>query len=54
MAASGGGLTELVKLLLDKGANINAKSDDGTTALILAVRNGKPEVEKLLREKGAT
>jgi ankyrin repeat protein len=44
---------DLVKLLLAKGANINAKSDDGATALKLAISNGKPEVEKLLWENGA-
>jgi ankyrin repeat protein len=53
MAASGGGRTEMVKLLLDKGANVEARSDDGTTALQLAVSNGNTEVVKLLREKGA-
>ena len=49
----GGGLIDVFRLLLDRGANINVKSNDGTTALKLAVNNGKPEVAALLREKGA-
>ena len=53
MAASGGGLIDIVKLLLDRGANINARSDDGTTALKLAISNGKPDAEMLLRARGA-
>ena len=44
---------DVVKLRLDKGAHIDAKSNDGTTALKLAVGNGKPEVAALLRERGA-
>jgi ankyrin repeat protein len=31
----------IVKLLLDRGANINDKSNDGTAALKLADNNGK-------------
>jgi ankyrin repeat protein len=44
---------DVVKLLLDKGAHIDAKSNDGTTALKLAVGNGKPDAAALLKEKGA-
>jgi ankyrin repeat protein len=43
-------------MLLVKGANVNAKADDGTTPLALATKNGKTEVAAvaaLLREKGA-
>jgi ankyrin repeat protein len=40
-------------LLLDRGANIEAKSNDGTTALKLAVGNGKTDAAALLRERGA-
>jgi len=53
MAASGGGLMDIVKLLLDRGANIDARSDDGATALKLADGNGKTEVAALLRARGA-
>ena len=48
------GNTEVVKLLLEKGADVNVKrADDGTTALWIASYEGKTEVVKLLLEKGA-
>jgi ankyrin repeat protein len=46
----------LVKLLLDKGADVNLADTGGTTALIDATRNGGPEytaIVKLLIERGA-
>jgi ankyrin repeat protein len=43
---------ELARLLLDHGADVNARTDDGRTALAMAVKNGKEELAKLLREKG--
>ena len=46
--------TEVVKLLLEKGAEVNAKeSTNGVTALMMAANNGHPEVVKLLLEKSA-
>jgi len=42
-----------VKLLLEKGANIEAKDNDGDTALINAAIKGETEMVKLLLEKGA-
>ena len=51
--ASHNGYTEIVKLLLEAGADVNHKSFDGATALILASRNGHTEVVKLLLEAGA-
>jgi ankyrin repeat protein len=42
-----------VKLLLEKGANIEAKDNKGETALTMAVSKDKTETAKLLREKGA-
>ena len=43
----------IVKLLIDKGADVNAKTDDGMTALIVAAENGQADVAKLLIDKGA-
>ena len=49
MVASKNGHTKIVKLLLEKGADVNAKM----TALMLAAANGHTEIIKLLLEKGA-
>jgi ankyrin repeat protein len=43
----------LVKSLLEKGANVNAKDGDGTPALMLAARKQNKDVVRLLLEKGA-
>lgn len=42
-----------VKILLDKGADINAKDKEGRTALITAAMNGHPVTMKLLLNRGA-
>src|SRR5208283_1368711 len=47
------GRTELVKSLLDKGADINTKTNEGWTALMQASRQGHAEVVKLLLDRGA-
>ena len=47
-----GGIT-ITKLLVDKGANINAAAKDGTTALMLAAGNVKLDVVEYLLSKGA-
>jgi uncharacterized protein len=41
------------KLLLDRGANINAEDSEGYTALINASFNNNPEMVRLLLSKGA-
>ena len=51
--ASHAGSTDIVSLLLDKGADVNAQDADGYTALSIASRNGHTEVVKLLLDKGA-
>jgi ankyrin repeat protein len=43
----------VVKLLLKKGANVDAKDNNGDTALKLATTANNAEVVKLLKEKGA-
>jgi ankyrin repeat protein len=44
---------EIVKLLLDKGAEVNAKNENGYTALIAAAEFGRTEIVKLLLDRGA-
>ena len=45
------GKTELVKLLLTAGADVNIKNNDGDTALIWASYNGYTEIVKLLENR---
>jgi len=42
-----------VKLLIDRGADVNARSRGGYTALKYAVDRGHKEIVKLLKEAGA-
>jgi len=51
--ASYRGHTEIVKLLVEKGAALDILANDGMTALIIAVAYGYTEIVKLLVEKGA-
>ncbi|UKZ79073.1 hypothetical protein TrVFT333_006824 [Trichoderma virens FT-333] len=44
---------DMVELLLNRGANIEAKNNSGNTPLYNATRNGKADVVKLLRDRGA-
>lgn len=53
MKAARKGHTEVVKTLLENGANINAQDEDGETALIVAAQNGHTETVKILLENGA-
>ena len=53
MAASHEGHIDIVKLLLDKGADVNAKSKDGDTALKAASVKGHTEIVELLKAHGA-
>jgi ankyrin repeat protein len=40
---------DVVKLLIDRGADVEAKTNDGETALDLAARKGNEAVVKLLQ-----
>ena len=53
IVASYGGHTETVTMLLEKGADVNAKDNDGRTSLILASRYGHTEIVAMLLKKGA-
>ena len=44
---------QLVKLLLDRGADIDAASPNGTTPLMMAAQYGSDESVKLLLQRGA-
>ena len=43
----------IAKLLLQKGADVNAKANNGETALVMAKRNGFSKVMRLLKQAGA-
>ena len=51
--ASTVGLETVVPLLLEKGANVDAKTGSGETALQLAAKNGHAAVARLLLDRGA-
>lgn len=53
IAAADKGDAATVRQLLDNGANIDAKNDDGETALIGAAYGGETEAVVLLLAKGA-
>ena len=43
---------EIVKLLIEKGADVNAKLETGWTAAGMAHKEGHYETEALIREQG--
>lgn len=53
MLAIQGGLSDLACLLIERGADVNAKSAEGETALMYAARTGDIELVKALLEKDA-
>ena len=52
-SAATGGQDAVINYLLAEGANINAVSPNGTSALMMAVREGKGPTVTLLIAKGA-
>jgi len=53
VVAASAGQPAIVKMLLDKGADVNATDPDGHTALMSAVSSGKLEIVTMLIDKGA-
>jgi ankyrin repeat protein len=54
IAASEHGYIEIVRRLIEKGANLNIQNEEGETALIIASGNGYTDIVRLLIEAGAT
>ena len=44
---------DVARLLIEKGAHVNAKLDGGKTVLMFAAHRGRPSIGKLLIERGA-
>ncbi|MDA3850016.1 MAG: ankyrin repeat domain-containing protein [Spirochaetaceae bacterium] len=53
MEAASKGLTDVVQLLINHGAELDHQSKSGQTALILAVGNGQTQVARILMKAGA-
>ena len=53
MMAAGKGHTDTVQALLAQGADVNAKSKFGSTALRLAKEKEHKEIVRILKEAGA-
>ena len=53
LGASQNGHLEIVRLLLESGADKDLTKNDGATALTIASQNGHLEVVRLLLESGA-
>lgn len=53
MMAARNSRPDLVRFLLDNGANINTKAGDGETALSLVTKDNNTEMVTLLKELGA-
>lgn len=47
------GHTALAKELVERGADVNARSPNGSTPLMMAAREGREDIAKLLMENGA-
>jgi ankyrin repeat protein len=45
---------EFAKLLLEHGADVNARDNDGKTPLTIALESKHPDIATLLRQHGGT
>lgn len=52
-SAAAGHQAKITDMLIAAGADINAKTDNGNTALLTAVKAGKPRTVRFLLERGA-
>ena len=53
MYAAFQGQTDIARLLIDRGADINQRAPNLATALMFAARNGHIDIVKLLLDRGA-
>jgi len=53
MYAATNGHTDVVKVLLDKGANVNVIGEDGETALMYAKEGNYTKIIEMLKQYGA-
>jgi len=53
MMAALHGHTEVVKILIGASADVNAETDNGSTALIAATEGGHTEIADILKWAGA-
>ncbi len=53
MIATQNGHAEVVKVLLENGAQVNLQAEDGWSVLMIASKNGHAEVVQILLENGS-
>ncbi len=53
MIAAAAGQNEVIRFLIEKGANVNAKKDFGYTPLMISIINNRTETARLLIDNGA-
>ena len=47
------GQSETVKALIDAGADANAETEEGKTALMIAAEQGRTEIVDIIKQAGA-
>ena len=53
MAAAANGHGDIVEILLNRGAEVNEKTESGVTVLMVAKKGGHTEIVELLKQAGA-